>query len=86
MDGNWMISVNKRKNAWFGTASTHPVFLFSNSGLSSLHVAPGFGDIGPGEKSEVVSRVYFARGNLKDAIKRIEAELPDLAKRAKPAR
>lgn len=85
-DGNWMISVNKRKNAWVGTASVKPVFLFNNSGLSSLHVAPGFGDIGPGEKSEVVSRVYFARGNLKNAIKRIEADLPSLAKRAKPAR
>jgi len=85
-DGNWMISVSKRNNAWIGTASTHPVFLFSNSGLNSLHVAPGFGDIGPGEKSEVVSRVYFSRGNLKQAIKRSEADLPGLEKRAKLAR
>ena len=84
-DGNWMISVNKRNNAWIGTASSNPVFLFNNSDLSSLHVAPGFGDIGPGEKSEVVSRVYFARGNLKSAIKRIETDLPGLATRAKPA-
>ena len=85
-DGNWMISVSKRDNAWIGTASANPVFLFNNSGLSSLHVAPGFGNIDPDEKSEVVSRVYFARGNLKQAIKRIEAELPDLESRAKYAR
>ena len=84
-DGNWMISVSKRNNAWIGTVSANPVFLFNNSGLSSLHVAPGFGDIGPGEKSEIVSRVYFSRGNLKQAIKRIEAELPELASRAKQA-
>ena len=85
-DGNWMISTSERNNAWIGTASANPVFLFSNSGLSSLHVAPGFGDIGPGEKSEVVSRVYFARGSLNDAIKRIEKEIPDLAAKAKYAR
>jgi len=85
-DGNWMLAVNEDNTAWYATASVNPVFLFSNTQLSSLHVAPGFGDIGPKEKSEIVSRVYFAHGSLDDAIKRIETDLPVLAKRAKFAR
>ena len=61
-------------------------FLFDNLDRCCLHAAPSFGDIGPGEASTTVSRIYLAHGTLDEFLQRQAADRPGLAARQKWAR
>ena len=61
-------------------------FLFDNLDRCCLHAAPNFGDIGPGEGSTTVSRLYLAKGTLDDFLQRLAADRPGLSARQKSAR
>lgn len=74
-DAPWMISTNERGDAWFGMAMPEAAFVFRNKDISSIHVAPLFGNLGPGEIASVHGRAYFAKGSLESAVERIEADM-----------
>jgi hypothetical protein len=57
------------------------VFLFDNLDRCCIHAAPDFGDIGPGESSTAVSRLYLASGTLDDFLARFRADRSELAAR-----
>ena len=61
-------------------------FLFDNLDRCCLHAAPSFGDIGPGEASTTVSRIYLAQGDLQQFVERQAADRSALTERQKWAR
>jgi hypothetical protein len=65
--------------------ATDAVFLFDNLDRCCIHAAPGFGDIGPGEASKTVSRVYLAKGTLDTFLKRLETDRSGLDSRSSTA-
>ena len=81
-----LVTLSKSTNAYMAATAMDAAFLFDNLDRCCIHAAPGFGDIGPGEASTTVSRLYLARGTLDIFLKRQEADRPGLATRQKWAR
>ena len=84
--GAWMAGVDTERQCWIGMVVPEPVFFFTNDEIRSLHVAPNFGTIGPGEESMMKVRFYIAQGTLKNAISRMKADRKELIESSKPAR
>lgn len=85
-DGSWIATLSEPAGAYMAAAAMNAAFLFDNLDRCCIHAAPGFGDIGPGEASTTVSRLYLAKGTLDIFLKRQEADRPALATRQKWAR
>jgi creatinine amidohydrolase len=82
-DGAWIVTLSEPAGAYMAATATDAAFLFDNLDRCCIHAAPGFGDIGPGEASTTVSRLYLAKGTLDGFLKRLEADRPGLAARQK---
>jgi hypothetical protein len=78
-DGSWIVTLSHPTGSYMAAAAMETAFLFDNLDRCCLHAAPSFGDIGPGEASTVVSRLYLAKGTLEEFQKRLEAERQTLA-------
>jgi creatinine amidohydrolase len=85
-DGSWIVTLSEPAGAFMAATAMEAAFLFDNLDRCCLHAAPSFGDIGPGENSTTVSRLYLARGTLDEFLKRQEADRPELSARQKWAR
>jgi len=81
-----IVTLSEPAGAYMAATATEAAFLFDNLDRCCIHAAPGFGDIGPGEASTTVSRIYLAKGTLDGFLKRLEADRPGLAARQKWAR
>jgi hypothetical protein len=82
-DGSWLVTLSEPAGAYMAATAVDAAFLFDNLDRCCLHAAPRFGDIGPGESSTAVSRLYLAKGTLDDFQKRLAAERPGLLARQK---
>jgi len=80
-DGSWIVTLSEPSGTYMAATAVEAVFLFDNLDRCCIHAAPGFGDIGPGESSTTVSRVYLACGTLDDFLARFQADRPGLAAR-----
>ena len=69
-DGSWIVTLSEPAGAYMAATAMQAAFLFDNLDRCCLHAAPGFGDIGPGEGSTTVSRLYLAKGTLDDFLQR----------------
>ncbi len=85
-DGSWIVTLSEPAGTYMAATAMETGFLFDNLDRCCLHAAPSFGDLGPGETTTTVSRLYLARGTLDDFLKRLEADRPELATRQKWAR
>ncbi|HUU21502.1 MAG TPA: hypothetical protein VM389_03115 [Phycisphaerae bacterium] len=85
-DGAWIVTLSDPPGSYMAATSPDSLFLFDNLDRCCIHSAPSFGDIGPGESSTTVCRVYFADGGLDDFLKRYQADLRTPAPRQKWAR
>jgi creatinine amidohydrolase len=88
-DGSWIVTVSEPAGAYMAATAWESAFLFDNLDRCCLHAAPSFGDIGPGEASTTVSRIYLATGGLTEFLERQSADrvaLADLQKWARPVR
>jgi hypothetical protein len=84
-DGEWLVTLSKDGSAYMAATAFDSRFLFDNLDRCCLHSAPDFGEIGPGQRSEVVGRLYFAKGGLKDFLERHAADRVELAPRQRRA-
>ena len=80
-DGSWIVTLSEPAGSYMAAAAMEAAFLFDNLDRCCLHAAPSFGDIGPGEASTTVSRLYLAKGTLEDFRRRLEADRVALAAR-----
>ncbi|MHB8864609.1 MAG: creatininase family protein [Pirellulaceae bacterium] len=85
-DGSWIVTLSDPAGSYMAATAWEAAFLFGNLDRCCLHAAPSFGDIGPGEGSTTVSRIYLARGTLETFLQRQSADRPALAARQKWAR
>jgi len=85
-DGSWIVTVSEPAGGYMAATASEAAFLFDNLDRCCLHAAPSFGDIGPGEASTTVSRIYLAQGDLQQFVERHAADRPALADRQKWAR
>ena len=85
-DGSWIVTLSEPTGSYMAATAMETAFLFDNLDRCCLHAAPSFGDIGPGEASTSVSRLYLAKGTLEDFRDRLEADRPVMAARQKWAR
>jgi creatinine amidohydrolase len=85
-DGSWIVTLSEPAGAYMAATAVQTAFLFDNLDRCCLHSAPSFGDIGPGQSSTTVSRLYLAKGTLNDSLKRQAADRPGLVARQKWAR
>ncbi len=65
---NWMVGMNGEGNRWYALTAETPLFLFHNRDICSIHVAPDFGDLDPGQKVTISTFIYFGEGSLADAM------------------
>lgn len=80
-DGSWIATTAPEGNAYMAAYGAEVAFLFDNVDRCCIHAAPCFGDLGPGEHSTSVSRLYMAKGSLDDLLTRIEADRVELVSR-----
>ena len=85
-DGSWIVTLSEPAGSYMAATSLDSLYLFDNLDRCCLHSAPNFGDIGPGETSVTVCRLYLADGGLADFLKRYRADCAALAARQKWAR
>ena len=85
-DGEWIVTTSEPAGAYMAATALEAAFLFDNLDRCCLHAAPSFGDIGPGEASTTVSRIYLAKGTLESFLQRLANDRPGLAARQKWAR
>ncbi|MBE7501708.1 MAG: penicillin acylase family protein [Verrucomicrobiales bacterium] len=85
-DGSWIITLSEPSGAYMAATAHEIAFLFDNVDRCCIHAAPSFGDIGPGEASTVVSRLYLARGTLDTFLQRLREDRATLAARQRWAR
>jgi creatinine amidohydrolase len=85
-DGSWIVTLSEPAGAYMAATAVQTAFLFDNLDRCCLHSAPSFGDIGPGQSSTTVSRLYLAKGTLDDFLKRQAADRPGLVARQSWAR
>ena len=85
-DGSWIVTLSDPPGSYMAATSPDSLFLFDNLDRCCIHSAPNFGDIGPGESSTTVCRLYVADGGLDDFLKRYRADRKELAGRQKWAR
>jgi len=55
-------------------ASRPTLFLFQNMEYSCIHASPGFGELGPGETGEALTRLYFVRSSVEEWHQRMQEE------------
>lgn len=85
-DGSWIVTLSEPAGSYMAATACEAAFLFDNMDRCCLHAAPSFGDIGPGEDSTTVSRLYLARGTLDEFVQRQAADRPGLVARQQWAR
>ncbi|KKL67489.1 hypothetical protein LCGC14_2134480, partial [marine sediment metagenome] len=85
-DGSWIVTLSDPPGAYMAATTPDSLFLFDNLDRCCIHSAPSFGDIGPGESSTTVCRLYMAAGGLEGFLKRYRKDLTELAPRQKWAR
>lgn len=85
-DGSWIVTLSEPAGAYMAATAVQTAFLFDNLDRCCLHSAPSFGDIGPGQSSTAVSRLYLAKGALDDFLKRQAADRAGLIARQSWAR
>jgi creatinine amidohydrolase len=85
-DGSWIVTLSEPAGSYIAATAVETAFLFDNLDRCCLHAAPAFGDIGPGESSTTVSRLYLAKGSLDDFLKRRQTDRSGLSSHQKPAR
>jgi len=85
-DGSWVVTLSEPGGSFMAATAIRTAFLFNNLDRCCLHSAPSFGDIGPGEASMTVSRLYLAKGMLDTFLQRMEGDRPGLVARQKWAR
>ncbi|HOC00361.1 MAG TPA: creatininase family protein [Verrucomicrobiota bacterium] len=85
-DGSWIVTLSEPAGSYMAAAAMQTAFLFDNLDRCCLHAAPSFGDIGPGEASTTVSRLYLAKGTLEEFEERLKTDRQTLASRQKWAR
>jgi hypothetical protein len=85
-DDNWIVTLSDPPGSYLAATSLDSLFLFDNLDRCCIHSAPNFGDIGPGQSSTAVCRLYFARGNLQDFLRRYRFEVKELKSLQKWAR
>ena len=85
-DGSWIVTLSEPPGTYVAATVVEAVFLFDNLDRCCIHAAAGIGDIGPGESSRTVSRLYLASGTLDSFLARFQADRPGLAARQKWAR
>jgi hypothetical protein len=85
-DDSWIVTLSEPAGTYMAATALEAVFLFDNLDRCCIHAAPGFGDIGPGESSRTVSRLYLACGTLDNFLARFDADRSGLAARQKWAR
>ena len=73
-DGSWIVTVSEPAGTYMAATAWESAFLFDNLDRCCLHAAPSFGDIGPGEASTTVSRIYLATGDLTEFLERQAAD------------
>lgn len=79
---SWMIASNQTETRWISLAASDSVFHFTNDQISSLHVAPNFGDIAPGETASTELIFRFGEGTVADAINSARSDVATLAETA----
>ena len=84
-DGSWIVTLSDPPGSYMAATSPSAVFLFDNLDRCCIHSAADFGDIGPGESSTTVCRLYFAHGSLEDFLDRYRTDTTTLADQQKPA-
>jgi len=82
-DGNWIVTFSDPPGSYMAATSLDSLFLFDNLDRCCIHSAPNFGDIDPGQSSTTVSRLYLAKGNREDFLKRYQADVKKLTPRQK---
>jgi hypothetical protein len=80
-DGSWIVTLSEPAGAYMAATAMEAAFLFDNLDRCCIHAAPAFGDIGPGQASKTVSRIYLAKGTLDTFLQRLEADRSGLALR-----
>jgi hypothetical protein len=80
-DSSWIAAFTERENYYMAVVNPDSVFLFSNTEFGCIHSAPNFGDLNPGESSRIRSRLYVAKGNLAEFVKRAKADIQQLRKK-----
>lgn len=85
-DGTWIVTLSEPAGAYMAATAVETAFLFDNLDRCCLHSSPSFGDIGPGQSSTTVSRLYLAKGTLDEFLKRLAADRPGMIARQKWAR
>lgn len=74
-DDSYILTLSEDSTAYMAATSPGANFLFSNLDRCCIHSATDFGDIAKGEQRTVISRFYFARGNLNDFLVRFHHEI-----------
>lgn len=85
-DGSWIVTLSDPAGSYMAATSLDSLYLFDNLDRCCIHSAPNFGDIGPGQTSFTVCRLYLADGGLADFLARYKADCTKLAARQKWAR
>ena len=70
--GNYLVTFSETMDSYMAATSPNPLFLFNNQKYNCIHSAPNFGDILPAESKTIISRFYFAKGDLNDFLDRLE--------------
>jgi hypothetical protein len=82
-DDSWIVTLSDPPGAYMAATSVDSLFLFDNLDRCCIHSAPSFGDIGPGQSSTTVCRLYLAKGDLDAFLKRYDEDREELASRQK---
>jgi hypothetical protein len=83
---SWIMTLSEDRKSHMAATSLDSLFLFNNLDRCCIHAAPSFGDIGPGERSTTVARLYLAHGGLDDFLARFATDRDALAARQSWAR
>jgi hypothetical protein len=84
--GSWIVTLSEDGQSHMAATSLDSLFLFNNLDRCCIHAAPNFGDIGPGERSSTVARLYLAHGGLDEFLARLATDRDALATRQAWAR
>ena len=85
-DDSWIVTIAEDGQSHMAATSLDALFLFNNLDRCCIHSATNFGDIGPGEISSTVARLYMASGGLDAFLTRFQADRKTLEPRQAWAR
>ena len=76
----WMIGINAEQNRWVSMSAPDSVFHFTNDQISSIHVAPNFGELKPGHSKSLSLIFRCGSGTKEDAIQSARQDVKLLKK------